>query len=65
MNSWMNANAGAAVMVSIIAETKAAASKNASFLLNNTSLCPPFPPKNLGTAALCRFPPNLLYEPLA
>jgi hypothetical protein len=38
MNSWMNANAGAAVMVSINAETKAAASKTENFLLNNTSL---------------------------
>ena len=38
MNSWMNANAGAAVMVSINAETKAAASKTDSFLLNNFSL---------------------------
>jgi hypothetical protein len=38
MNSWMNANAGAAVMVSINAETKAAASKTDSFLLNKISL---------------------------
>jgi hypothetical protein len=37
MNSWMNANAGAAVMVNINAETKAAASNTDSFLLNNTS----------------------------
>jgi hypothetical protein len=38
MNSWMNANAGAAEMVSINAETKAAASKTDSFLLNKISL---------------------------
>jgi hypothetical protein len=38
MNAWMNANAGAAVMVSINAETNAAATKTDSFLLNNISL---------------------------
>jgi hypothetical protein len=43
MNSWMNANAGAAVMDSINAEIKAAATKTDSFFLNNTSLQPSSP----------------------
>jgi hypothetical protein len=43
MNSWMNANAGAAVMDSINTEIKAAATKTDSFFLNNTSLQPSSP----------------------
>jgi hypothetical protein len=65
MNSWMNANAGAAVMVSINAETKAAASKTESFLLNNTSLCPPFPHQPGHGIAAVPFCTYLLYVPLA
>jgi len=48
MNAWMNANAGAAVMVSIIADNKAAARSTVSFLLNCTSLCPPFQKSGAG-----------------
>ena len=52
MNSWMNANAGAAVMVSINAETKAAARSIVIFLLNSTSLCPPSLKKRSSLAPL-------------
>src|SRR5215211_240986 len=48
MNAWMNSNAGAAVMVSSIADNKAAARSTVSFLLNCTSLCPPFQKSGAG-----------------